>query len=310
MQLPTIDKFLHAYENIRAMITHTPLVAHSQNIFLKPEIHQVINSFKIRGVFHAVSQLSEDERKRGISTVSAGNTAQALAWSGKFFGVPAYSIMPDTAPQTKIDMVKKYGGTPILVSIDEVFAYLKEQRWNEDAYAFIHPWTSREVMLGHGSIGIEIENDMKDVSSVFIPVGGGGLIAGVASYLKQVNPAIQIYAVEPEGCPALHTSIENQQPCSVKCQTICDGVAVPYITEEMYPLLSHLSDKVVLVADEDVKKAIRTLAIEHKMIIEPSGALAFAAALQIPESERGKCVCILSGGSIDMDKFAGILQGE
>ncbi|BBM82368.1 threonine ammonia-lyase [Candidatus Uabimicrobium amorphum] len=308
MQLPTVENFLCAYDKIGSVVTHTPVVKHRDDVFLKPEIHQVINSFKIRGVFHAVSQLSEKERQQGISTVSAGNTAQALAWSGRYFGVPAYSIMPDTAPQTKIDMVKKYGGTPMLVSMDEVFAYLKEQRWNSDPYAFIHPWTNRDVMMGHGSIGIEILRDMKDVNSVFVPVGGGGLIAGVAGYIKQAHPHVQIYAVEPLGCPALHTSIQKQKPSSVECQTICDGVAVPYITEEMYPLLAHVSDKVVLVTEEDVKKAIRTLAIEHKMIIEPSGALAFAAALQVPQDERGKCVCILTGGSIDMDKFVKILQ--
>ncbi|WP_372369591.1 threonine/serine dehydratase [Candidatus Uabimicrobium sp. HlEnr_7] len=310
MNLPTVEKFDEAYQNIKDVIVRSPIVACEADVFLKPEIHQVINSFKVRGVFHAVSQLSEKQRQKGISTVSAGNTAQALAWCGRFFSVPAYCIMPTTAPQTKIDRVKKYGGTPVLVSMEEVFKYLQEHLWNNDPYTFIHPWTSKDVMTGHGSIGIEIWQDFREIESIFVPVGGGGLIAGVAGYLKQVNPEINIYAVEPLGCPALYTSIKNGCASAVECNTICDGVAVPYITSEMYPLLAELVSEVVLVSEKKVKKAIHALATKYKMVVEPSGALAMAAAFEMPRSKRGKSVCIVSGGSIDIDKFIKILQDE
>ena len=310
---PTPEEFQQAAERLRDVVIHTPLVplhsfADSTNILLKPEIHQAVSSFKIRGVFNAVALLDDEERQRGLSTVSAGNTAQALAWVGRNFGVPARSLMPDSAPAVKVDAVRAYGGTPVLVPMEEVFRYLRQHLWEEEPFAFIHPWTNRDVMIGHGGIALEILTDCPQVDSVFVPVGGGGLIGGVGSALKALKPAVKVFAVEPAGCASLHASLEAGQPVSVDCNTICDGVAVPFITDEMFPLLREIVDEVVLVSDEDVKSAVKRLVLRNKIVAEPSGALATAAAVAIPAQKRGMSVCLVTGGSVDQEKLVSILD--
>ena len=313
---PSLQELRDAVERIRAVVVRTPLAPlhchqpfqRSGNVLLKIEIHQATGSFKLRGIFNAVSQLTERERQRGLSTVSAGNTAQALAWAARYYGVSARSLMPDTAPRTKIEAVRAYGATPVLVPREKVFRYLRERGWESEPYTFIHPWTDRAVMTGHGSIGLEILDDCQDVDRVFVSVGGGGLIAGVASALKALKSSVKVMAVEPQGCPSLHASFQAGRPVSVDCNTICDGVAVPYITQEMYPLLRELVDEVVLVSERDVKRAIRRLALQDKLVVEGAGALSVAAALAMSEEKRGKSVAVVSGGNIDGDKLAAILS--
>jgi threonine dehydratase len=309
---PTLEAIRLAAERTKGIIVHTPLVAlrtfaESTDIFLKPETLQPVCSFKLRGIFNAVACLSEEERSRGVSTVSAGNTAQALAWTARYFGISARSLMPETAPRTKIEAVRSYGATPVLVPVEEVFRYLREHGWEKEPYSFIHPWTNRDVMTGHAGLGLEIAADAPDAESVFVPVGGGGLIAGVGSALKALEPSPKVIAVEPEGCPSLHASFEAGKPVSVDCHTICDGVAVPYITEEMYPLLREVVDDVVLVSEEAVKATIKRLALQDKLVVEGAGALSVAAALAIPRERRGKSICLLTGGSIDAEKLIAIL---
>ena len=198
---PSLENIRQAADRIRDVIVETPLVPlHSfestSDILLKPEIHQAVTSFKLRGVFNAVASLSDEERQKGLSTVSAGNTAQALAWAARYFGVPARSLMPESAPRSKIEAVRAYGATPVLVPVDELFRYLREHGWESEPYAYIHPWTDRNVMLGHASIGLEVLADCPDVDSVFVSVGGGGLIAGVASALKALKPSVKVIAVD------------------------------------------------------------------------------------------------------------------
>jgi threonine dehydratase len=313
--LPTLEQIREARERIRAVVRHTPLVpTHEElgveDVHLKLETFQPVGSFKLRGVFNAVAALPEAERARGVSTVSAGNTAQALAWSARYFGVAARSLMPKTAPAAKIAAVRAYGGEPVLLPVAEIFRYLKEAGWEKEPFAFVHPWTNADVMRGHGSLGLEILEDLPEVETVLVPVGGGGLLSGVGSALRAVKPGVRIVAVEPEGCPALSRSLEADHPMEVDCRTICDGVAVPYITAEMFPLLRQLTSSVRLVSEENVKAAVRALALSNKIVAEPSGALAFAAALEMPLSERGKTVCIVTGGSLDRSKLAHILTED
>jgi len=310
---PTLSEFRAAADLLKSIIVHTPLITyHGGNdepqILLKPEIFQAVNSFKLRGVFNAVASLSPEEKNRGLSTVSAGNTAQALAWSARHFGISARSIMPDTAPLPKIEAVKAYGGIPVLKPISEVFRFLQEHLWEQEPYSFIHPWINRQVMIGHGSLGLEIMDDAPDIDAVFIPVGGGGLLGGVGSAIKAVNSAVRIFAVEPEGCPALRSAVDHGQPITVECKTICDGVAVPYITDELFPLLNELIDDVILVSERSVRLAIRSMLLGNKMLSEPSGALALAAAQKVAPSQRGKSVCLVTGGSISFDLMLEILQ--
>ena len=313
--LPTLEEIGEARERIRPAVRRTPLITaderfDAEDLYLKLETFQPVGSFKLRGVFNAVAALSETERSRGVSTVSAGNTAQALAWSARRFGVPARSLMPETAPSAKIEAVRAYGGEPVLVPVAELFRYLREEGWKDEPYAFIHPWTNRDVMTGHASLGLEILEDLPDVETVLVPVGGGGLLAGVGAALRAAKPSVRVVAVEPSGCPALHLSLESGRPMEVDCRTICDGVAVPYITEEMFPLLQELCSSVALVSEDRVKSAVKGLALWNKVVAEPSGALSVAAALAIPRAQRGqwgKTVALVTGGSIDPAKLAGIL---
>ena len=309
---PTLREIEFAAGTLRPNVIETPLVPFSGSgatpeTLLKLEIHQVVGSFKIRGVLHAVQELSKDDRGRGLMTVSAGNTAQALAWCGRFFGVPARSLMPDTAPETKIDAVRRLGGEPVLVPTAEVFRFLQEQLWVDEPYAFIHPWIDRNVMIGHGSLGLEIARELPEVQTVYVPVGGGGLMGGVASALKSLVPSARIVAVEPEGCPALERSLREGRPTRVECLTMCDGVAVPYITDEMFPILQELVDDVILVSEEAVADAIRRLAIGNRIVVEPAGALSVAAAVN-DARRAAPAVCLITGGSIDAQKLAGILS--
>ncbi len=310
---PTLSEFRAAADRLEEVIVHTPLIPYHNaddepQIWLKPEILQAVNSFKLRGVFNAVASLTPEEKNKGVSTVSAGNTAQALAWTAKYFKISSHCIMPETAPLPKIEAVKAYGGIPVLIPMSEVFRFLQEHLWEQEPYSFIHPWTNRRVMIGHGSLGLEIMDDAPDIETVFIPVGGGGLLGGIGGALKAANPAVRIYAVEPEGCPSLRSAVDHGQPMTVECITICDGVAVPYITDEMFPLLNELIDDVILVPEHKVRAAIRSILWQNKMLAEPAGALALAAALQTPLKQRGKSVCLVTGGSISLELMMEILQ--
>jgi len=298
-----------AAEALRDVVVRTPLVPLPgvHNVWFKPEIHQPGGSFKIRGVYHAVQSMDQDVRRRGISTVSAGNTAKALAWAGRRFGIPARSIMPRGAPRTKIDAVRALGGEPVLVPTEEVFAYLRERRWESEPYGFVHPWIDREVMIGHGTMALEILDDLPDVDTVYVPVGGGGLMGGVGGTLKTSRPDVRVIAVEPAGCPSLHAALAAGRPVEVPCDTICDGVAVPYVTDEMFPVLRDIVDDVVLVEESAVRAAIRLLATSAHVVAEASGALALAAALAADPEGQGRAVAIVTGGSIDADRLVDIL---
>jgi len=314
VERPTLREIESAAQHLEDIIVETPLLEHhsadAPQLWLKAEIHQPGGCFKVRGVFHAVAQLNQAQREAGLSTVSAGNTAKALAWSARRFGVSARSLMPEHAPATKIAAMEALGGTPILVPVDEVFRFLREHGWENEPYAFIHPWTERNVLIGHATLGVELLAAQPELDSVFVPVGGGGLIGGVAAAVKALKPDVRVIAVEPEGCPSLHASLAAGSPQSVPCDTMCDGVAVPYMTAEMYPLLEQLVDECVLVSEVETRRAIRDLITSHHIVAEGSGALGFAAARAVPLAQRGRSACIVTGGSIDNGQLIKVLRED
>ncbi len=311
---PSVSEVRAAARQLDGVVVPTSLVPargpDAEDLLLAPEIHQRVGSFKIRGVFHAVARMDPVLRAQGISTVSAGNTAQALAFAGRHFGVEARSLMPEGAPRTKVDAVRALGGTPILVPTAEVFRYLRERGWESDPWAFVHPWTDRDVPVGHATLGLEIDAACPQEETVFVPVGGGGLLAGVGAALRALRPDLRIVAVEPRGCAAFAASLELGAATQVECSTLCDGVAVPYLTDRMYPVLAELADEVALVDESEVQRAIRRLVERDCMVVEGAGALAMAAALKTPRAERGVSVALLTGGSIDADKLRAILCAE
>jgi threonine dehydratase len=313
LEPPTLAEIEAARERLRSVAVRTPLVAFpdgsgpSLRLWLKPETLQPTGSFKLRGVYHAVARLSEAERRAGLATVSAGNTAKALAWCARRFGVTARSRMPEGAPATKIEAVRALGGIPVLVPTRELFRFLKERLWEAEPYAFVHPWTDRDVLTGHASLGLELLEDCPEVETVYVPVGGGGLFAGVASALLARKPSVRVVAVEPAGCPHFGAALRAGKPVDVECRTLCDGVAVPYLTEEMFPLLRELAAEVVQLSEEEVRSAIRRLASASHLVAEGAGALATAAALRTPPEERGTTVALVTGGSLDAARLAEIL---
>jgi len=309
---PSIEHVRAAAEQLRGVVIRTPLIPlhapdDDADLLLKLETCQPIGSFKVRGVFHAVASLSDHARNAGLLTVSAGNTAQALAWCGRRFGVAATSLMPDTAPRTKVNAVKALGGTPELVPVAEVFRFLKQDGWRDRREAFVHPWTDPTLHTGHATIALELLEDRADLDTVYVPVGGGGLLGGVGPALKQLKPSLRIVAVEPAGCPSLHSSLAAGRPVEVDCKTCCDGVAVPYITDQMFPILRDIVDDAVLVSEDDVLDTAQRLALHERVVVEPSGALALAAALATPAAHRGVTCCLVTGGSVDRDKLVAIL---
>ncbi len=315
VELPPVSEFRDAAARLRGVIVRTPLVPLREpdpvaRLWLKVETLQPTGSFKIRGVYHAVARLDAAARARGLSTVSAGNTAQALAFAARCFGVSARSLMPDTAPRAKVEAMQRYGGEPVLVPAPELFRFLAERGWEREPYAFVHPWTDRDLRVGHGTIALEILEDLPDVAAVYVPVGGGGLIGGVGSALRTLAPAVRVIAVEPEGCAALDASLRAGRPARVECRTMCDGVAVPYITDEMFPLLRAVVDEVQLVPESAVRQAIRRLALQDRLVVEGAGALAVAAALADPTAPAGRTVCLVTGGSIDVRTLTDILLGS
>jgi threonine dehydratase len=308
--IPTLDEVLAARERLRGVAVRTPLLQlhGSETIWIKPEVLQPVGSFKMRGIYNAVAILTPEERAKGVSTVSSGNTAQALSWAARRFGVPARAIMPDSAPLNKIRATEAYGGIPDLLPHAQAMGYLRAGGYREFTDAFIHPVANRAVIAGHGSIGLEIHEDMPDVSTVYVPIGGGGLISGISNVLKQLAPHVRIVGVQPSGCTPIVAGLAAGEPVEVPVNTLADGVAVGYMFPEMYPLLRDLVDEVVVVPEDSIAPAIRHLALRNKLVAEAAGALAVAAALQA--AQPGKAIAIVSGGSIDPEQLATILTSE
>jgi threonine dehydratase len=270
------------------------------DIHLKPEVLQPVGSFKIRGVGNWALSLGEEERSRGISTTSAGNTAAALGYMARRLGIPARSMVPDTLHEAKRRMLRSYGVDLVEVGMDDLMAYMFEERWRDEPYSYLNPWGEPLMIAGHATIGVEIFEDLPEVESVFIPVGGGALVSGVAAALKALKPSVRVYAVQAAVNSALSAAFEAGGPVWIEWQeTVVEGASTPVITDEMYPMLRSLVDEVVVVSEDQVKNSMRRLALRNKLVTEGAGAAALAAALLIPSEQRGTSVCVVSGGSVD-----------
>ena len=313
VQAPTIAAVKSAVKTLAGVIVRTPIVdlhnyEYAGDISLKVETLQPIGSYKIRGVYNWASSLTTDQLARGFSTHSAGNTAQALGYVAGLLNVKSRSLIPDTTPPVKVKAIKQYGVTPILMPFEQILDFVLNEGWKQEPYTWLNPWGDQMMITGNGTIALEILEDCPDVETVFIPVGGGGLMAGVGSVLKELKPSVQIIGVQAEACPALHAAFEQGAPLWVESQdTICEGVAVPFISDEIFPLLSKIIDKVVLISETSARKSINIIARQNNLVVEGSGGLSVAAALSIPQSQRGKSVCILSGSAIEPSTLADIM---
>jgi threonine dehydratase len=299
---PTLDAVRKVAERLKGVARRTPLVRFGpkeNGILLKSEVEQPTGSFKIRGVYNWAAGLSPEDIKRGFSTFSAGNTALALAHCARAFGTTCRSLLPDYAPKIKVQALRGLGVETVLVPFDELTGYIFRAGWRDEPYAFLHPWTEPAMIAGHATIGLELIEDLPDVETVYVPVGGGALACGVGCAVGMLNPAARIVGVQTESYPSLAQSFHAGRPVWIEPQpTICDGVAVPFSTDQLYPLLRKTMDSVAVVSEEQVKDAVRVLKQEANLVAEGAGALALAAALDTPLEDRGLSICLVTGGNI------------
>jgi threonine dehydratase len=293
-----------AAERARPYVQRTPLVP-AEGAQLKLECLQPTGSFKVRGFFAAATKLPPEKLKQGLITVSAGNAAQACAYAAHALGVSCRVIMYETAPETKIAGVKRWGATPVLMPRDEVLAWMAREGWSSEPEAFIHPFANQEVMSGHGGAGLEILEDVPDVQRVVVPVGGGGLIGGIASALKGVRKDIEVVGVQSDGYPLWKQAFAAGGAVSIKPETIADGTTAPF-EPAMFTLLKEVVDRWIEVPEPRLRAAIPELASAAKVVAEGAGALAYAALEQLEPGP--KTVAVVSGGNIDTKLLASLLS--
>jgi threonine dehydratase len=310
---PTLKDFREAAYRIKGVAIRTPLVPlrryreKDQKILLKPEMIQPVGSYKIRGVYNWVAQLPEKERKKGVSTVSAGNMSQALGYVANIFGVPSRAIIPDYAPETKIEASRRYGMDILVMTLPEIYEYIENP---SDDYCFLNGLEEFGLLDGHGTIGLEIMEDAPDTDTIFVPVGIGFLSAGVALAAKALKPSVRVIGVNAELSPGFYESLRENKVVPVEpANTLADAINDP-VSEDMLKLVEETLDGVVLASEDKIRDAIRFLAVENKLVAEGAGAISLAAALSTPFEERGNTVCVLSGGSIDPEKLSRILRSE
>lgn len=308
---PSVRDVQEAARRISGVAIRAPLLRYrpsepGEPIWLKAECLQPVGSFKLRGVYNWARSLSDAELQRGVTTQSAGNTAQALGYAARLLGVPARSLLPDSAPKVKVDGVRAYGVTPVPVPFSALMDYVFDKGWEKEPYSYLNPWGDPSMLAGSGTIGMEILDELPEVTAIYVPVGGGGLVAGIGSVIKELRPAVEIIGVQSLACPSLRAALDAGEPRWVEAgETICDGTMVPVVVDEMYPLVSSVVDRVVVVSEAEVRAAIAHLALKNKLVVEGSGAMSLAAALG--EDRDGPVACILSGGSIGADRLAEIL---
>ena len=271
---------------------------------LKAECLQPTGSFKVRGFFAAALALTQAERAKGLITVSAGNAAQACAYVAHVLDVPCRVFMYDTAPPPKLEGVKRWGAKPVQMPRDDLLAWLAGERWRDEPEHFIHPFADEEVMAGHGGIGLELVADVPELARVIVPVGGGGLITGIASAVKFLLPDAEVIGVQSDGYSLWNAAFAAQGPVTIQPNTIADGTTAPF-DPRMFERLNVAVDRWLVVPEPRLKAAIPELASAAKLVAEGAGALAYAALEQLEPGPT--TVAIVSGGNIDPKLLASLL---
>lgn len=312
----SIDKVFHASVVLKNIIRNTAIV-HTEGItdccslYLKPENLQKTGSFKLRGSGYKISMLSDEEKQRGVIACSAGNHAQGVALAATKSGVESLICLPDSAPISKIEATKKYGAQVCLVEgvYDDAYCRALELK-EEKGYTFVHPFDDEDVIAGQGTIGLEIVQEFNDVDAVLVPIGGGGLISGVAFAIKSLNPSIKVYGVQAAGAPSMFHSVrEGAIGCLESVSTIADGIAVKQPGEHTFELVQKYVDDIALVTEDEISSAILALIEKQKMIAEGAGAVSVAAAMFGKFPLQGKrVVSLISGGNIDVTILSRVIE--
>ena len=312
----TIDKIFHASVVLKGIIRPTPLakaygIAPDCNLYLKPENLQNTGSFKLRGSGYKIAQLSDEEKAKGVIACSAGNHAQGVALAASKCGINSLICLPDSAPISKVEATKGYGAQVCLVEgvYDDAYQKALELR-DEMGYTFVHPFDDENVIAGQGTIGLEIVQEMDDVEAVLVPIGGGGLISGVACAIKSINPRVKVYGVQAAGAPSMYNAVQHGKIETLSSvSTIADGIAVKKPGELTFDMVSKYVDDIALVTEDEIAAAILALIEKQKMIAEGAGAVSVAAAMFNKFPIQGKkVVSLVSGGNIDVTSLNRVIE--
>lgn len=310
-----IDEIYRAAEVLKDVARHTELIHAPKlnpevDIYIKPENLQLTGAFKLRGAFYKISQLSDEEKARGVIACSAGNHAQGVALAATHHGIKSLICLPAGAPISKVEATKGYGAEVCLVPgvYDDAYAKAVELQ-REHGYTFVHPFDDPKVIAGQGTIGLEILNDLPDVDAVIVPIGGGGLISGVAFAIKSLRPDVKVYGVQSSGAPSMATSLQEGKIRHLRSvSTIADGIAVKEPGVNTFDMCNRYVDKVVVVSDDEIAAAILALLEKQKIVSEGAGAVSVAAAMFDKLPIKGKkVVCLVSGGNIDVNTLKRVI---
>lgn len=312
----TIEKFEEASEVVKKVTNPTKLIYSEYlsqqtggKIYLKPENMQYTGAYKVRGAYYKISTMSEEERSKGLVAASAGNHAQGVAYAAQKFGCKATIVMPTVTPLIKVNRTKSYGAEVILYGdvYDDSFAYAKELAQKEGS-TFVHAFDDLDIAAGQGSIAMEIIQELPTVDYILVPVGGGGLVTGVATLAKMLNPKIKVIGVEPATAASMTAALAQGEPVELEsANTIADGTAVKKVGEKIFPYAKENIDEVLLVEDDELIGAFLDMVENHKMVVENSGLLTVAALRQLNLKGK-KAVAILSGGNMDVITMSSIVQ--
>ena len=312
----TLDNVYRAGYTLKDVVRKTdviyaPKLVPGTELYLKTENLQITGSFKVRGSYYKMSKLTDEEKARGVIACSAGNHAQGVALSAQKNGIKAVICLPDGAPISKVEATKSYGAEVCLVEgvYDDAYRRALELR-DEKGYTFIHPFDDEDVIAGQGTIALELIEQIPDMDAVLVPVGGGGLISGIAFTLKALNPNVKVYGVQAMGAPSMANSVRDGEITELpSVSTIADGIAVKKPGENTFALCSKYVDGIVTVTDDEISAAILTLMEQHKLVTEGAGAVAVAAAMFGKVDLKGKkTVCLLSGGNIDVTILSRVIH--
>ena len=316
MEELSLKKFEEAAEKVKEVPLATNLVyseyfsnQSGNKVYLKPENMQYTGAYKVRGAYYKISTMSEDARKKGLITASAGNHAQGVAYAASKYGVPATVVMPTTTPLIKVNRTKGYGAKVVLYGnvYDEACEYAMKLA-KEQGLTFVHPFDDLDVATGQGSIAMEIIKELPTVDYILVPIGGGGLATGVSTLAKLLNPNIKVIGVEPAGANCLQESLKEGKVVTLPTvNTIADGTAVKTPGSKLFPYLQKNLDSIITVPDEDLIVAFLDMVENHKMIVENSGLLTVAALKQMNVKDK-KIVSILSGGNMDVITMSSVVQ--
>ena len=312
----SLDKVFNAQTVLKNIVRETKLVraygiAPNCELYLKPENLQITGSFKVRGSAYKIAMLTDEEKKKGVIACSAGNHAQGVALAATKNGIKSLICLPDSAPISKVEATKGYGAEVCLVEgcYDDAYAKALELR-DSEGYTFVHPFDDENVIAGQGTIALEILNDLDNIDAIVVPIGGGGLISGIAYTVKQIRPSVKVYGVQAAGAPSMYNSVKDGEiECLSSVSTIADGIAVKKPSENTFRYVSEYVDEIALVTDDEVSSAILALIEKQKMIAEGAGATAVAAIMFDKFYLKGKrVVAVVSGGNIDVTSLSRVID--